>query len=218
MSSTFPLRRVAGAHRQLLSKRIVTATVSATPSTCRRSHSTSEEPDPQLNGYPQLPWVSRQNLPAKGWQDMLLRRNFGDPLHEQEEVLSMWGPDAPPIDPHTATKQFLLAALGITGFAFLVKDVLTPEPPAVRREYPYDGLKQELGGVEENKARVQNTRFFGMAIFPDDDPRALTLHISFTGRSIGLVKPLYEPKETSTVLNFPFFIINTDTTHEITAV
>ena len=37
-----------------------------------------EEPDPQLNGYPQLPWVSRQHLPAYGWQDPLMRRNFGD--------------------------------------------------------------------------------------------------------------------------------------------
>jgi NADH dehydrogenase (ubiquinone) 1 beta subcomplex subunit 8 len=37
-----------------------------------------QEPDPQLNGYPQLPWVSRQNLPARGWQDPLMRRYFGD--------------------------------------------------------------------------------------------------------------------------------------------
>jgi NADH dehydrogenase (ubiquinone) 1 beta subcomplex subunit 8 len=37
-----------------------------------------QEPDPQLNGYPQLPWISRQTLPASGWQDPLMRRNFGD--------------------------------------------------------------------------------------------------------------------------------------------
>lgn len=46
---------------------------------CARSYAThTEEPDPQLNGYPQLPMISRQTLPAKGWQDPLLRRNFGD--------------------------------------------------------------------------------------------------------------------------------------------
>ena len=44
----------------------------------RYATSTKDEADPQLNGYPQLPFVSRQYLPAQGWQDPLLRRNFGD--------------------------------------------------------------------------------------------------------------------------------------------
>lgn len=44
----------------------------------RYATSTKDETDPQLNGYPQLPFVSRQHLPAQGWQDPLLRRNFGD--------------------------------------------------------------------------------------------------------------------------------------------
>jgi NADH dehydrogenase (ubiquinone) 1 beta subcomplex subunit 8 len=37
-----------------------------------------QEVDPQLNGYPQLPYINRQRLPAKGWDDPQLRRNFGD--------------------------------------------------------------------------------------------------------------------------------------------
>lgn len=37
-----------------------------------------QEVDPQLNGYPQLPNISRQRLPAKGWWDPQTRRNFGD--------------------------------------------------------------------------------------------------------------------------------------------
>lgn len=28
---------------------------------------------------------------------------------------------------------------------------LTPDIPVVRREYPYEGLVKELGGLEENK-------------------------------------------------------------------
>lgn len=36
-----------------------------------------ETKDP-VPDYPDLPWVSRQTLPAKGWDDMLLRRNYGD--------------------------------------------------------------------------------------------------------------------------------------------
>ena len=72
MNSNIILRRVIAArsairHRNFTSTNIL------------RSYSTpSEEPDPQLNGYPQLPWQSRQNLPPLGWQDNLERRNFGD--------------------------------------------------------------------------------------------------------------------------------------------
>ena len=49
----------------------------------KRSYATpaaykGEEPDPQLNGYPQLPNVSRQYLPPKGWWDTQMRRNFED--------------------------------------------------------------------------------------------------------------------------------------------
>jgi hypothetical protein len=37
-----------------------------------------KELDPQLNGYPQLPNVSRQSLPVHGWWDFQMRRNRGD--------------------------------------------------------------------------------------------------------------------------------------------
>lgn len=42
------------------------------------STATPDEVDPQLAGYPQLPNVSRQTLPARGWWDMQMRRNMGD--------------------------------------------------------------------------------------------------------------------------------------------
>ncbi|KJA26402.1 hypothetical protein HYPSUDRAFT_36721 [Hypholoma sublateritium FD-334 SS-4] len=121
-----------------------------------RSYATfpREEPDPQLNGYPELPSIPRQNLPPLGWTDNLTRRNFGDTLHEQDEVLSMWGPDAPPLPPTTALRQLLIAISGFVAAGFAIK-ALTPDPPAVRREYPFGGLIKELGGLEENQARPE---------------------------------------------------------------
>ena len=62
----------------------------------------------------------------------------------------MWGPDPAPIPIEDARRQLLIAVTGFITFAFLVK-AFTPEPPAIRREYPFDGLVKELGGVEENK-------------------------------------------------------------------
>ncbi|TFK33244.1 hypothetical protein BDQ12DRAFT_707398 [Crucibulum laeve] len=157
MNSSTVLRRVAGV--RAAAKRPLTQAPSATLSIRSYATPSSQEPDPQLNGYPQLPWVSRQTRDPHGWQDPLLRRNFGEPLHEQEEVLSMWGPDIPPgdITPQAALRQLALAFAGFAAFGLLVKYVLLPEPPAVRREYPYDGLVKELGGLEENKQRTEST-------------------------------------------------------------
>ncbi|KAG5651943.1 hypothetical protein H0H81_006885 [Sphagnurus paluster] len=149
MTTTLALRRLAAASapltRRSAPKHVRTINMSA-----------KEEVDPQLDGYPQLPFTSRQNLPALGWQDPLLRRNFGDTLHEEDEVLSMWGPDVPPVPPSTATLHFAIAASLFVGFGFLAKNVLQQDAPAIRREYPFSGLVTELGGLEENKARTES--------------------------------------------------------------
>ena len=65
----------------------------------------------------------------------------------------MWGPDAAPLPPTTALRQLLIAISGFVAVG-LVLNALTPEPPAVRREYPYGGLIKELGGLEENQVRT----------------------------------------------------------------
>ncbi|KZT73018.1 hypothetical protein DAEQUDRAFT_748993 [Daedalea quercina L-15889] len=124
---------------------------------CAQVVPSQDEPDPQLGDYPQLPYVSRQRLPALGWDDRQMRRNFGDPLHERDEILSMWGPDAPVVPPPTALRYFIIAFSGIAAFGVLCKYALVPERPCVPREYPFSGLVTELGGLEENKAREETT-------------------------------------------------------------
>ena len=37
-------------------------------------------------------------------------------LHEQEEILSMWGPDVPVVAPPTAARWFSIAVLGFVTF------------------------------------------------------------------------------------------------------
>lgn len=63
----------------------------------------------------------------------------------------MWGPDVPVVDPKVAMRHFLVAVSGFVAFGFTVKYALTPDAPVIRREYPYNGLITELGGLEENK-------------------------------------------------------------------
>ncbi|CAK5268486.1 unnamed protein product [Mycena citricolor] len=104
------------------------------------------EPHPQYNGYPELPDVSAQYRPPLGWQDRLLRRNFGDTIHHYEEVNSMWGPDIPVIPPQQALRQFAIAVGCFVGGGLFLRAYLVPESPVVPREYPYNGLAVELGG------------------------------------------------------------------------
>ncbi|KZT07786.1 uncharacterized protein LAESUDRAFT_758346 [Laetiporus sulphureus 93-53] len=151
MKSTLLTARLAGSRNALRATR---------PALSARNYATpppniAPDDDPQLGpDYPHLPPISRQYLPAlKRWDDPQMRRNFGDPLYMREEMLSMWGPDIPPVPPLVALRWFTIAALGFVSFGVLTKYVFTLERPAVPREYPYSGLVTELGGLEENKAR-----------------------------------------------------------------
>ncbi|QRV89580.1 NADH-ubiquinone oxidoreductase family protein [Ceratobasidium sp. AG-Ba] len=128
--------------------RVVLARTYATPVEFKQP-----KEDPQLGDYPNLPPISAQRRPAKGWWNVQERRNFGEPLPEQAEVLSLWSPDVFNISRESALKQFGIAVLVFLGFTMAVR-ASVPERPAVPRNYPYDGLVKELGGLQENKAAV----------------------------------------------------------------
>ena len=64
----------------------------------------------------------------------------------------MWGPDAPGVAPSRALRNFVIACGTFGSIGFLCY-AIKPDMPAVRREYPFDGLQKELGGLEENKVR-----------------------------------------------------------------
>ena len=72
-------------------------------------------------------------------------------VHEREEMYSMWGPDIPHVNPATALRHFTIAVSGFVAFGLLCNYALVPERPAVPRQFPFDGLVKELGGLEENK-------------------------------------------------------------------
>ncbi|OWZ37050.1 NADH dehydrogenase (ubiquinone) 1 beta subcomplex 8 [Cryptococcus neoformans C23] len=113
---------------------------------------TGEEVDPQLNGYPQLPNESLQNRYPFGWWDIQERKNFGEVVHESEDVLGMWGPDVHKTSWQSALLQ-LCTAFGLVGAVSYVLIKTRPERPAIARDYPYGGLEKELGGI--NVARKE---------------------------------------------------------------
>jgi len=104
--------------------------------------------DPQIGDYPKLKWKSAQlKDPYKKYWDVYDRRNPGEPVHYQDEVISVWGPDVQPYPGRKAALQLLTFFLVIGGVWYAaVKYDASQYNPAIERVYPFDGLREELGG------------------------------------------------------------------------
>ncbi|KAI0737082.1 hypothetical protein C8Q80DRAFT_1276687 [Daedaleopsis nitida] len=71
--------------------------------------------------------------------------NFGEPMHEQEEVLSMWGPDVPlsRLKPPRAGSRSPSLGSSASGSSAAMSTQQCRNPS----EYPFSGLVSELGGT-----------------------------------------------------------------------
>jgi NADH dehydrogenase (ubiquinone) 1 beta subcomplex subunit 8 len=67
-------------------------------------------------------------------------------VHEEDDIINCWGPDYRPLSGPKALFGISLA-LGLMGLAGYGVSFLAPELPAVRREFPFNGLEKELGGT-----------------------------------------------------------------------
>jgi NADH dehydrogenase (ubiquinone) 1 beta subcomplex subunit 8 len=103
--------------------------------------------DPGLNGgYPNPPAIKRQFRDPHGkYWDQQERRNYGEPIHEDNDVLGIFTTEA-----YTWTKpgkgavMFATFIASVFGLATVVGWVY-PDKPAVAREFD---LMAELGGKE----------------------------------------------------------------------
>ncbi|KAJ9111540.1 hypothetical protein QFC20_002513 [Naganishia adeliensis] len=129
-------------------RRWAEVTVAQPQDLVERSLKPGTEPDPQLDGYPELPYVSIQKRVAKGWWDNQERKNFNETLHEQEDALSMWSPDVYATSASWALTQMIIGFSALAGFGYFIYATM-PERPVAKRSYPYGGLAQELGGSDQ---------------------------------------------------------------------
>ncbi|KAK4981598.1 hypothetical protein LTR66_009858 [Elasticomyces elasticus] len=110
--------------------------------------------DPNMNGaYPNPPAIKRQHRdPYADWWDKQERRNYGEPVHEDNDILGMMS-----TEDYTHFKPgfgavllgtFVAAVFGLCG----VVAQLYPDKPSVPRTFP-GGLERELGGPKALPAR-----------------------------------------------------------------
>ncbi|PFH58100.1 hypothetical protein XA68_14145 [Ophiocordyceps unilateralis] len=115
----------------------------------------SEVEDPEMNGgYINPPRIKRQHRdPYADWWDPQERRNFGEPVHEDNDTLGIFSPyeytwttDGPAL---IMIGSFLAVALTMSGIVYLTY----PDRPAYPREFE-GGLERELGGPGAVRARM----------------------------------------------------------------
>ncbi|KAL8713216.1 MAG: hypothetical protein Q9220_002737 [cf. Caloplaca sp. 1 TL-2023] len=103
-------------------------------------------PPPQNGGYTNPPPQKRQfRDPYGDWWDKQERRNFGEPVHEDQDILGMFSPHE--YTHFTAGKGFFLLgcfAATVLGLCGVVR-VYYPDRPSAPRTFP-GGLDRELGG------------------------------------------------------------------------
>ena len=103
--------------------------------------------DPDMNGgYISPPAIPRQfRDPYADWWDKQERRNYGEPVHEDNDILGMFSPEVythfSPGWGAVCMATFVAAFLGLV----TVVGVYYPDMPAVKRGYE-GGLDRELGG------------------------------------------------------------------------
>jgi hypothetical protein len=105
------------------------------------------EPDLYYNRDPDLPWDDPQN-----------RRNIGQTLHPDDDILNLWSPhyyDA--VKDSTAVKWQLIFFAGLAGFSGLMYLFFYPERKAIPRTYP-DGLARDFGARNEKEGELYGVR------------------------------------------------------------
>nr|POE69077.1 hypothetical protein CFP56_72784 [Quercus suber] len=107
-------------------------------------------PDPSLTSA--LPIKRQHRDPYGDWWDKQERRNYGEPLHEDNDILGIFSPED--YTHFTPGKGLLLWAgfLGAVGFLSAAVYQYLPDRPSAPRTYP-GGLEKELGGPRAPRAR-----------------------------------------------------------------
>ncbi|KXJ85927.1 NADH:ubiquinone oxidoreductase 20.1kD subunit [Microdochium bolleyi] len=114
----------------------------------------SEAEDPGQNGgYVNPPLVKRQfRDPHADWWDKQERRNYGEPVHEDHDILGMFSPyEYTWVSPGKGLLQIGAFIATFLGVCWVVGQTY-PDRPTVPREFE-SGLERELGGAGAVRAR-----------------------------------------------------------------
>ncbi|ORY66183.1 uncharacterized protein BCR38DRAFT_340298 [Pseudomassariella vexata] len=115
---------------------------------------TDAEDPGQNGGYINPPPIKRQfRDPYGDWWDKQERRNFGEPVHEDHDVMGMFTPhEYTWVSPGKGALQVGAFMLTFFGVCYLVA-ITYPDKQSYPREFE-GGLERELGGKGATRARA----------------------------------------------------------------
>ncbi|RDW77338.1 hypothetical protein BP6252_05391 [Coleophoma cylindrospora] len=131
------------------------ASIAAPPSNEPEYPKLTELEDPNMNGgYINPPPVKRQFRDPHGdWWDKQERRNYGEPVHEDNDILGMFSPEEyTHVKPGKGALQLLTYVGAVFGLCGVVS-LYYPDKQSAPREFP-GGLEKELGGPAAVRARM----------------------------------------------------------------
>ncbi|KAF2155427.1 hypothetical protein K461DRAFT_311681 [Myriangium duriaei CBS 260.36] len=148
-----PLARPSPIRAQLKQVRFASASLGQNPSVTlspAQGGVKMEDPevdDPGMNGgYLDVPRTKRSlRDPYDSWWDPQERRNYGEPIHEDNDILGVFSTD--PYNHFTTSWGWVLMGSFVATVGVLcgVVSVYYPDKGSVPRTFP-DGLERELGG------------------------------------------------------------------------
>ncbi|KAB2580722.1 hypothetical protein DIS24_g8418 [Lasiodiplodia hormozganensis] len=151
-AATMLSRRIAAARP--LTRALRPAAPQASRLQLRHASTGADVEDPDMNGgYVNPPAVKRQfRDPYGDWWDKQERRNYGEPVHEDNDILAIFSPEE-----YTHFKPnwgwVLFGTFWATFGSFCgVTYYLRPDKPSAPRTF-VDGLEKELGGPGAVRAR-----------------------------------------------------------------
>ena len=100
----------------------------------------------QNGGYVNPPRISRQHRDPYGdWWDKQERRNYGEPVHEDNDILGMFAPEE--YNFYTSPQCFALVGCAVAAFCTFFGTVYLFYPDRVAVDRGFEGgLDRELGG------------------------------------------------------------------------
>ncbi|TPX16126.1 uncharacterized protein E0L32_004121 [Thyridium curvatum] len=161
VASAAPLRQAAVAARRLpmVQQRTFIPRQINDPAITEQKYpaypSLTEAEDPNQNGgFVQPPPIKRQfRDPHADWWDKQERRNYGEPVHEDHDILGMFTPhEYTWVAPGKGLVQVAVFVAAFCGLLFVIKQTY-PDKPVYPREFE-GGLERELGGSGVPRARA----------------------------------------------------------------
>ncbi|EPE27715.1 NADH:ubiquinone oxidoreductase 20.1kD subunit [Glarea lozoyensis ATCC 20868] len=142
------------AHRALLAQKRNISLRDTARADAEYPHLTEAE-DPEMNGgYINPPPLKRQfRDPYADWWDKQERRNYGEPVHEDNDILGTFSPEEYTwVTPGKGAFQIGCFVAVVFSFCGVVS-MFYPDKPSAPREFE-GGLEAELGGPGALRARA----------------------------------------------------------------